>query len=119
MDDGRIVGREHKWFQDALMVTVAMLRRMGIDYNLEKTKAMVCTPGFIWRKGWETLYKRRATGEGATFWERKKTRVSCTECRAMVAASYLKTHMAQIHGLYVSQTRGVDKIGGGKTTYVV
>ena len=27
--------------------------------------------------------------------------------------------MAQIHGICVPQTRGVDKVGGGPTTYMV
>ena len=36
-----------------------------------------------------------------------------------VAASYLKTHMARIHGICVPQTRGFDDVGGDPTTYVV
>ena len=45
----------------------------------------------------ETAYKRRATGEGATFREQNKTQVSCTKCGVPVAASYLKKIMARIH----------------------
>ena len=54
---------------------------------------MVCTPRFIWGKWGELAYKMRATGEGATSRERKKTRVSCTVCGVTAKASYLKTHM--------------------------
>ena len=36
-----------------------------------------------------------------------------------VAASYLKTHMAQIHGICPPQTRGVNKVGGWPTLYMV
>ena len=50
VDDGRIVGQYHEWVQDALTMTVAMFLRMGLETNLEKTKAMVCTPGLIWVK---------------------------------------------------------------------
>ena len=46
-DGGRKAGRNHEWVQDALTVTVDMFRRMGLEANLEKIKAMVCTPGFI------------------------------------------------------------------------
>ena len=49
-DCGRIAGRNHEWVHDALTVTVAMFWHMGLDTNLDKTKAMVCTPGFIWVK---------------------------------------------------------------------
>ena len=73
-----------------------MFHRMGIDANLEKTNAMVCMHGFIWGKWGEVAYKRRTTGEGATFRERKKTRLSFTECGVTVAASYLKVHLALI-----------------------
>ena len=74
-DEGRIAGRDHKWVQVALTVTVVMFQRMGLEMNLEKTKAIVCTPGFIWEKWGELAYKRRATGEGETFRGRKKTKV--------------------------------------------
>ena len=33
-------------------------------------------------------------------------RASCTECSVIVAASYLKANMAQIHGICISQKRG-------------
>ena len=65
------------------------------------------------------LYKRRAKGEGDNFREMKRTQVSCTECDVTVAASYVKKHMARMHGICVSQMRGVDEVGGGPTTYVV
>ena len=84
-----------------------------------KTKAMVCTPGFIWGNWGELAYKGHATGEGATLRERNKTRVSCSTCGVTVVASYFKSHMARNHGISIPQTRWVDVIWGGLTTYVV
>ena len=52
---------------------------MRLETNLEKTKAMVCTHGFIWRKWGKLAYKRREAGEGATFRDQKRTRVSCAK----------------------------------------
>ena len=49
-NDGRIAGRDHKWVQDVLKVSVTMLLIMGLETNLEKTKSMVFTTGFIWGK---------------------------------------------------------------------
>ena len=66
------------WVKNALTVTVAMFRRVVIETNLENTKALVCTPGCIWDKCIKAAYKRRATGEGDTFRERKRSRVSCS-----------------------------------------
>ena len=77
-DDGRIAGRNHNWVQDTLTVTVIMFRSMGLGKNLENIKAMVCMQGFIWGKWGEQVYKRRATGEGETFRERNRIRVSFT-----------------------------------------
>ena len=37
----------------------------------------------------------------------------------MVADSYLKTHMARIHGICVHQKRGVDEVGRGTTKYIM
>ena len=48
VDDKRIVGQEYEWVHDALLVAVALLCGIGPEANLEKTKAMVCTPRFIW-----------------------------------------------------------------------
>ena len=46
-NDGRIGGRDHIWVQDYLAVSVVMLQCMGLETNLEKTKDLVCTPGYI------------------------------------------------------------------------
>ena len=47
MDDGRIAGRDHIWVQNTLPVTVTMFQRVGLDTNLDKKKALVCTPDYI------------------------------------------------------------------------
>ena len=58
-------------------------------------------------------------GEGATFRERKRFRVSCTECGVTVKQSYFKHHIESLHGICVPQTRGADEKGEVPTTYVV
>ena len=85
--DGEIFGRYHEWVQDALAVTVAMFRGMGLETNLKKTKAMVCTPGFIWGKWGEMAYKRLATVEVSAFGDQKEMMVSCTVCGVKVEES--------------------------------
>ena len=66
-DDGRIAGLDHEWVHDVLMVTVSMFYNIGLGANLEKTKAMVCTPGLIWWNWAGVEYNRLAMGDGATF----------------------------------------------------
>ena len=79
---------------------------------------VVFTPIFIWVHIREVTHKRRSTGEGATFRERKRTRSSCSECGATMLASSKRHHMDQSHGVSPTQTRGVDVGGRGATTYV-
>ena len=105
--------------KEALTVMIAMFCQMGLETNLEKSKAMVCTPGLIWGKVGEMDYKRQVTGEGEISRERKKSGVSCAMCGVMMVSSYLKENMSRSHGICVPQTRGVDEVGGGTTTYVV
>ena len=40
-DDRRIAGRDQIWVQDTLVVTVAIFRKVGLDTNPEKTKALL------------------------------------------------------------------------------
>ena len=47
-DNDSIGGRDHIWVQDALTVSVAIFQRMVLETNLEKTKSLVFTHGYIW-----------------------------------------------------------------------
>ena len=119
VNDGKIAGRDHEWVKDTLTVTVAMFRRMGLKTNLEKTKSVFFTPGFIWGEGGDQAYKVRVTGEGAMFRDSKRMRLSCTYCVVTLASSYLKHHMARLHDICIPQMRRFDEGGGGPTTYLV
>ena len=118
-DDGRIAGRDPEWLQESLLATVSMFCRVGLAKNLDKTKFMVCMPGFIWVQLGKEAYKRRAMGEGVTFQERTRTQVSCAECRSLVTDSYLNHHMELLHGTSLPHTRRINMGGGRPTTYVV
>ena len=47
-EDSMILGWDNELVQDAILVTVEIFCRMGLEKNINKTKAVVCTPGFIW-----------------------------------------------------------------------
>ena len=44
VDDGHIVGRNPIWIQTTLTTVVRIFEIVGLQKNLCKTKAMVCTP---------------------------------------------------------------------------
>ena len=102
-------------------MTVEMFRRIGLDANFDKTKVMVCMPGFFCGGvgGGRHISDGRRVKGGGDSRERKNLLVIFTEFGVTVAASCIRSHIAQIHGIFVPQTRGVDKVGGGPTTYVV
>ena len=79
-DYGQIAGRNPIWVQTTLTAMLRRFERVGLQTNLGKTKATVCTLGFILVQQVAKTYKRRATGERATLRKWKRTRVSCVEC---------------------------------------
>ena len=46
-NDSCIAGHNPIWVQTTLTSVVRMFERVGLLKNLGKTKAIVCTPGFI------------------------------------------------------------------------
>ena len=57
-----MTGREPYWFHNTLLVMVGMFGRVKMETNLERTKEMVCTPGFTRGQIGKESYKRRAMG---------------------------------------------------------
>ena len=92
-DGGRIEGRYPIWVQTELTTMVRIFKRVILRKNLSKTKVMICKPGFIWGQHGVNAYKQRAMGEGTTFRERKRTRVSFEECGGKKAYFSLQHHM--------------------------
>ena len=98
---------------------VRMFERVGYQTHLGNTKAIVCTTGFICVYQGTSAYKRITTGEGDTFREGKRTRVSCAECGGTMSASYLRHHMKRSHRIFLPQNKWIDSGGGGPDTYRV
>ena len=61
-DGGAISCHNPIWVQMAVMAVVRMFESLGLQTNLSKTKAMVCTSGIIWGKHGLAAYKQRVTG---------------------------------------------------------
>ena len=66
-EDSRTEGRNLEWEQEALTAAVVMFCRVGLSMNIDKTKAVACTIGFIWGQLGKYAYMRREMGEGALF----------------------------------------------------
>ena len=56
-DDGMIARRDTIWVQAVLTKMVIMFDKVGLQMNLNKTKAVICTPMLIWGKQGSEAYK--------------------------------------------------------------
>ena len=66
--------------------------------NVDKTVSMVCHPCQGAGNLSEAAYGRRVTGEGPTYRERLKGRVSCRECGYLMVVGSLEIHLMTKHG---------------------
>ena len=100
-DDGRLSGRHHKDLQIGLDLLRSLFRRIGLDFNVSKTKAMMSIgappPGLQS----PVAYKRRCDDSLPSHRERKLAKVVCSHegCGKAVSSQYLPTHMRNVHGV--------------------
>ena len=99
--------------QAALTKMVRMFERVVFQTNLNYTMAVICMLGLIWGQHGAEAYKRRATGEGPTFRESKRTRILCEECGETMSAYFMRHHMERENGIVLSQVRVLEfRLGG-------
>ena len=100
-DDGLISSTDPTWLQQALDVLTGLFRRIGLSTNAAKTKMMTCYPGSITTRLSPQAYTRRMTGQGNTFRQRQRLRVTCPvdSCRKELNQGSMKTHLRRVHGL--------------------
>ena len=103
-------------FVTQIILHVRMFKSVGLQKNLGKTKAMVCTPGFIWGQQGESEYKKRATGEAANVLERNRNMVIFKECEVMLEESSLRHRIERTHSIVLTQNRGEEVSGRGPET---
>ena len=98
-DDGLIASPDKEWLQQSFTVLVDLFARVGLRTNTDKTKVMVMLPASIRTYYSEHAYKRKLDGVGDTYRQRKRRRVSCTECGKDLSAGSIVSHMRSQHGL--------------------
>jgi len=96
-DNGIIAAPNHQWLQDVLNVLVTLFRKVGLETNVDKTKIMICHPSFIRTHLSDEACKKRLTGEGLSYKDRKQQRVQHQWCLKPFVASYIDSHRATAH----------------------
>ena len=66
--------------------------RVVLWTNVSKTVGVICLP--CWAAGIhsDTVYERRMTGKGITYWERHRFRVQCLDCGEEMVAGLMRVH---------------------------
>jgi hypothetical protein len=99
VDDAYLVSHDPYFLQRVLDVIVGLFDCIGLETNVQKMQAMVCTPGRICIQLPEDSYARMRGGmTPAGEWE--SWMVVCCQCNAAVQASSLHRHLAEQHNTY-------------------
>ena len=106
-DDSRIESLDHEWLQNTNPYFYNLFRDCtSLKPNNEKTEAISCHPGAIWKQCSMESYKRRYDGTRETYNKRKRKRTVCTlpDCSKYLALGSLQSHLCTQHGIDVSGT---------------
>ena len=103
-DDGMVASSDPRWLQGDFNTLVGLFDRLVLRTNVNKIVVMVCCPFQAAGNLSEAAYGRRVAGEGPTYRERLKGRVSCRECGKLIAVVSLTSHLMTQHGR-VAETR--------------
>jgi hypothetical protein len=99
-DDAYLTTRDPNFLQAALNSLASLFERIGLETNVKKMQAMICTPGRISTQLSTDSFRRRH-GYGTNTREQWDTRkVECRQCQATMNASSLSRHLADLHEVY-------------------
>jgi hypothetical protein len=99
VDDAYVAARDPVFLQRALNALMDTFERVGLETNIGKSQAMICTPGKIRIQLSAESNRWMQTGRvTAAEWDARN--VTCRECGKMMWASSLGRHLADIHHIY-------------------
>ena len=100
VDDAYHAARDPDFLQVALNSLVSLFECVGLETNIAKMQAMICTPGQITTQLSTDSYHRRH-GYGTHTGEQWDARtVECRQCQAKMKASFLSRHLADFNEVY-------------------
>jgi hypothetical protein len=99
VDDAYLASRDPVFLQRAIDLIVELFARVGLKTNVQKTQAMICTPGRIRIQLPSDSYAHMHGGRmSAGEWDSRK--VQCLHRKAFMKASSLRPHLASQHVIY-------------------
>ncbi len=102
LDNVYIAAWDPVCLQRAVDGLVSTFEHVGLETNITKTKAMICTPGKIRLQLSADLYRRMRAGHtSAAEWDARI--VTCRECKKDMRTSSLSCHLADLPEIYQGQ----------------
>ena len=98
-DDEVVSSKDLGWLQSEFDLLKGLFDRMGLRTNICKTAGMVFQPCRADRVRADKAYTRRIMGEGTSFKEQQRKRVTCPECGKELEKGSLVTHLQTQHGV--------------------
>jgi hypothetical protein len=100
VDNAYLAARDPDFLQVALNSLVSLFECVGLETNVKKMQAMICTPSQITTQLLTNSYRCRH-GYGTHMREQWDARnVECRQCQATMDASSLSRHLADLHEVY-------------------
>jgi hypothetical protein len=100
VDDAYLAARDPDFLQVALNSLVSLFKCIGLETNVKKMQAMICTPGRISTQLSTNSYRRRHGYGNQTRAQWDVRKVECRQCQAIVNASSLSHHLVDLHEVY-------------------
>jgi hypothetical protein len=97
-DDGLLAASNHLWLQMVLSCLCELFERVGLCMNVQKTKTMTCTPGYISGQVTVLAYRSRMVGVGESYRAHQCQHIECSICGKDLVASSLDSHYCTVHG---------------------
>ena len=98
-DDGQLAGFDGPKLQLAFELMTELFSRVGLTLNPRKTQSMTCGTRHHFFRQSSPAFKRRLSGEGEDYSQRRRRAVSCPECGVILQARSLAAHRARAHGV--------------------
>ena len=99
-DDGRLAGYNPSDIQYGLDLFVALFARLGLHFNVDKTKFMVTFGEPPSRPISDEAFARRYNSTLPSYRARSVTKIACPHCHKQINRQYLSTHLRRLHQIY-------------------
>ena len=117
-NDGHLVGDNPDMLQEGLNIIVELFRRMGLEMNSNKTKAMIFFGSIGSHRMSSEAYAHCFDKLLPTQWECMLQNVRCPKCSKSITHQHLTLHLYEAHAIPMLQLPLVSESGPKQMCYI-